>query len=294
MTERPWRGLVSKLGAVFLGAILVVATIGKIGDPVLFVEQIRKEGLDFLVPAYWVALLALVIEMGLGMALLLGIRHRWILWSSGMLVAFFVFLTGRNYYLVLIGERDPAYDCGCFGVFLQRSAGEAFWQDLFLLVPPLVLACLSPAARRMAVPIWKSGVAAVATLAIAVYTMAFVDLPRVEPVLATVPGTPGLLQPADHFAVWVDGIEQTDARVLESDLDLRLAVWSGEWERVLLLDIRTTRVWTVASDQVHWTESGDLQIPPGAAQQPAGDFAVGAEGLSLEFHGRKIQIRTRS
>jgi uncharacterized membrane protein YphA (DoxX/SURF4 family) len=165
--ERPlqtWREPVSKVAAVFLGAILVVATIGKIGDPILFVEQIRKEGLDFLLPAYLVAVIGLAVEMALGMLLVLGVRHRLVLWASGLLVAFFAFLTGRNYYLVLTGQRDPAYDCGCFGVFLQRTATEAFWQDLFLLVPPLVLACLSPSALRAAVPAWKSAVTGLATL----------------------------------------------------------------------------------------------------------------------------------
>ena len=30
--------------------------------------------------------------------------------------------------------------CGCFGNLVQRTPAEAFWQDLLLLVPPLLLA----------------------------------------------------------------------------------------------------------------------------------------------------------
>lgn len=290
---RTWREPVSKVAAVFLGAILVVATIGKIGDPILFVEQIRKEGLDFLLPAYLVAVIGLAVEMALGMLLVLGVRHRLVLWASGLLVAFFVFLTGRNYYLVLTGQRDPAYDCGCFGVFLQRTATEAFWQDLFLLVPPLVLACLSPSALRSAVPAWKSAVTGLATLALVFYTLGFVDLPRHEPILAVASGTPGLLHPAEHFGVWVDGEELPGARVLESDLDLRLVVWGEEWDDLLVLDIRTTQVFTAPKAVTSWLDSGDLQMASDAPMMELGAFEVSPEGLTLTHLGKVIQIRNR-
>ncbi len=291
--EPAWRGTVSRLGAAFLGAILVVATVGKVGDPVLFVEQIRKEGLDFLLPAHVVALVALAVEMGLGIALLLGIRQRLVWGASALLVAFFLFLTGRNYYLVLIGERDPNYDCGCFGVFLQRSATEAFWQDLALLIPPLLLAVLSPRALRTPPAAWQTAAAAAGAAGIVIYTLAFVDLPRREPVLETAGGTPGVLHLADQFLVRVDGSDNEGGQVFESDSDLRLAVQLDGWKELLILDIRTSRVWAVPLERTRRTETGDLEVPPDLPMDEVGDFDVGPEGLTLTYQGNVIQIRNR-
>lgn len=291
--EASWRGLASRLGAAFLGAILVVAAVGKLGDPVLFVEQIRKEALDLFLPAHVVALIGLAVEAGLGLALLLGIRHRWVLGASALLVAFFLFLTGRNYYLVLIGERDPNYDCGCFGVFLQRSATEAFWQDLVLLVPPLLLAALSPRARATAPPMWRSGLAAAGAVGIVLYTLAFVDLPRRELVLEPVGEPSGLLRPAEQFLVQIDGAESQGGQVFESDTDLRLAVQVDGWEDLLILDIRTSQVWKVPLDGTRRTAGGELEIPPDLPLTEIGDFEVGPEGLTLAYQGSTVQIRNR-
>ena len=140
--KSPVARVLSLLGAVFLGGVLLIAALSKAADPGLFAEQIAAEGLDFWWPALWVALLALALETALGFALLLGIRRLWILVPTVLLVAFFLFLTGRAYSQELRGEETPAGSCGCFGHLVERTAAEAFWQDLALLVPPLLLAFL--------------------------------------------------------------------------------------------------------------------------------------------------------
>ncbi len=135
-----WRRSLGYLGGAALGAVLLVAAWAKILDPNAFIEQIRLEGLDFLLPAAAVAFLALALEVGLGTALVLGLRRLWILIPSTLLVAFFLWLTGRNYWLTARGLRDEGASCGCFGNLVDRTPAEAFWQDIFLLVPPLLLA----------------------------------------------------------------------------------------------------------------------------------------------------------
>ncbi|REJ82584.1 MAG: hypothetical protein DWQ36_00860 [Acidobacteria bacterium] len=131
---------VAWLGGAVVGAVLLVGGWAKALDPLAFVEQIRGEGLDFLLPAAVVAAIALLLEFGLGSALVLGIRRLWILIPSALLVLFFLFLTGRTYYKSVQGTLELEAGCGCFGNLVERTPAEAFWQDLVLLVPGLVLA----------------------------------------------------------------------------------------------------------------------------------------------------------
>lgn len=150
-----WRRIASLAGAMVLGAVLLFAGWAKALDPDAFTRQIRNEGLEILLPAAAIALLALAIEFFLGTALLLGVRSRLILWPTTALVAFFVFLTGRTYWNSLQGIEPAEANCGCFGRLVERTPAEAFWQDLLLLLPPLLLAWLvvesTPARRRLLV-----------------------------------------------------------------------------------------------------------------------------------------------
>lgn len=136
----PWLTWVGITGAVFLGGVLIFATYAKVIDPVAFMELVAIEGLDFLLPAWIVAPMALALEAGLGLALMLNLRRLWILIPATALVVFFVYLTGRAYIAHVQGHEDPAASCGCFGNLVERTPSEAFWSDLLLLVPPLILA----------------------------------------------------------------------------------------------------------------------------------------------------------
>lgn len=138
--SRSWRRLVGYLGGFVLGAVLLIAAWAKLLDPVSFATTITAEGLDFLVSAQAVALFAIALEVGLGVALVLGVRRPWILWPSALLVLFFLFLTGRAYWRDLQGVLPTDTGCGCFGNLIERTPAEAFWQDLFLLGIPLALA----------------------------------------------------------------------------------------------------------------------------------------------------------
>ncbi len=174
-TDRPRLNWLGTAGGVFLGLVLLVAVWAKALDPAAFAEQIRVEGLDVLLSAQAVALIALVLEAGLGLALVLGVRRLWILIPAALLVAFFVFLTGRAWWLSAHGLRE-AESCGCFGNLVQRTPAEAFWQDLLLLVPALLLAFVGRN-RSGRFPTARVAVVAVATLAVALFAWKSPELP---------------------------------------------------------------------------------------------------------------------
>jgi uncharacterized membrane protein YphA (DoxX/SURF4 family) len=138
--SRPPLWWIGTIGAVVLGAVLLFAAWAKVLDPDAFVAQIRAEGLDGLLPAQTVAWIALALEAGLGVALLTNLRRLWVLFPTLLLVLFFLFLTGRNFYRAEHGILPPSSSCGCFGNLVERTPSQAFWQDLGLLGAPLLLA----------------------------------------------------------------------------------------------------------------------------------------------------------
>ena len=140
-----WRRFASLAGSVVLGGVLLFAGWAKALDPDAFTRQVRDEGLEIVLPAAAIALFAIAIEFFFGTALLLGVRNRWVLLPTSALVAFFLFLTGRTYWRSLEGIEPPSGSCGCFGRLIERTPAEAFWQDLLLLLPPLILAWLAVA-----------------------------------------------------------------------------------------------------------------------------------------------------
>lgn len=172
----PLRGL-GFLGGFVLGAVLLVAAYAKLLDPLAFVEQIRLEGLDFLGSAEIVGYAALGLEAGLGLALVFGLRRVWVLIPTTLLVGFFLFLTGRTYWLESQGLLEEGSSCGCFGNLVQRTPEEAFWQDMVLLGIPLLLAWLGrPRAFKVFPPV-RTVLVGVTTVAAVVFATQAPDLP---------------------------------------------------------------------------------------------------------------------
>ena len=142
-------------GGWVLGAVLLFAAYAKAIDPEAFAEQIVAEGISSVSLSFAVALVALALEIGLGSALVLGIRRLWVLIPTALLVVFFVFLTGRAWWNDAHGLGEVAA-CGCFGNLVDRTPAEAFWQDLLLLVPPLILCFVGR--DQAAGPPWRRSV----------------------------------------------------------------------------------------------------------------------------------------
>ncbi len=174
---RPLLWWVGTFAGAFLGCVLLFAVWAKMIDPGAFVAQIQTEGLDFLIPAWGVALIALALEAGLGLALLLGLRRKWVLIPATLLVAFFVFLTGRAWWLAAHGLRDAAESCGCFGNLVQRTPSQAFWQDFALLGPALLLAWVGRERRPPLFPPVRTAVAVLGALAAVIFAWKAPELP---------------------------------------------------------------------------------------------------------------------
>lgn len=176
-SPRPLLWWIGTFGGAFLAAVLLFAVWAKAIDPSSFVDQIRTEGLDFLLPARAVALIALALETGLGLLLLLGVRRKWVLIPATLLVAFFLSLTGRAWWLAAHGQRDAAASCGCFGNLVQRTPAQAFWQDLALLIPALFLAWVGRERRPPLFPPKRTAVAMIGTLAVLLFAWKAPELP---------------------------------------------------------------------------------------------------------------------
>jgi len=221
--DRPRLSWLGTAAGVFLGAVLLVAVYAKVLDPSAFAEQIRIEGLDVLLSAQTVALIALVLEAGLGLALLLGIRRPWVLIPAALLVAFFLFLTGRAWWMAAHGLRE-AESCGCFGNLVQRTPAQAFWQDLLLLVPALLLSFLGRD-RSPRFPTARVAFVAVATIGVALLAWKAPDLPlddlatRLRPGVAIAGTCAGEGEDTVCLDTVVPGLKQGKHLVVLADLE---------------------------------------------------------------------------
>ena len=163
-------------GAV-LGGVLLFAVWAKAIDPSSFAEQIHTQKLDFLLPSSGIALIALALETALGLALLLGVRKLWVLIPTALLIVFFLSLTGREWYLASHGLLAAGASCGCFGNLVQRTPAQAFWQDLAMFLPLLLLAFVGREHRPPRFPPVRTAAVAVATLAVLLFAWKAPGLP---------------------------------------------------------------------------------------------------------------------
>jgi uncharacterized membrane protein YphA (DoxX/SURF4 family) len=136
--------LLGTLGGVFLGLVLLVAALLKALDLPAFAQQIQAQGLAGWLggwpSATALAYLALAVEVALGALLCLGVRRLFVLAPAVALTLVFLALTARDAWRDAHGLLAADAACGCFGNLVERTPAEAFQQDLFLLVPALVLA----------------------------------------------------------------------------------------------------------------------------------------------------------
>lgn len=299
--ESNWREGISLAGAVILGAVLVIASIGKVLDPVMFVEQIRKEGLEIFFSANTVALIALAIETVLGAALLLGVRTFWVVAPAAGLSAFFVFLTGRSYWWVLSGARDNSYECGCFGVFMQRTVEEAFWQDITVLLIPLAMILVGSTYKSFKLPMGRTIAAFLAGAFICVWAVAIQGMPPAVPDSGSQMASSGLMgaegidtfEPTGQYALLVGGQEDPSARILESQVSLRLLIISEKIAAPIVLDIRSNQVLQADQAEVEILEGNGASIPLETELMGIGEFNLGSGGLSFEVNGDPVNLISR-
>ncbi|MFQ5929243.1 MAG: MauE/DoxX family redox-associated membrane protein [Acidobacteriota bacterium] len=288
-----WKAILGSLGGRFLGAVLLVAAGAKAVDPGTFAEQIQLEGLDFLLSTRTVLLIALAVETGLGMALIMGVRRLWVLGPTALLVSFFLFLNGRNYWLVLHGLRDESASCGCFGSLLNRTPAEAFWQDLLLLVPPLLLAFGGRQSERRFLTRLRLLLAGITAVAVMMYAGANPDLQFVE-IAAAVAGQSSqerFVRTSDYRLI-IDSREAAEAEIYHSDESVTFLVLSSRLSSPVLLRLRTSAVETVAQAKISRGGDGSITLLPDPVFRPQGEFELTAEGISFTVEGHELLLKS--
>lgn len=286
-----WRGWISLAGALILGAVLLVAGYAKLLEPGAFAEQIRLEKLDFLFSASTVAIIALGLEVGLGVALLLGVRSLWILVPSSALVAFFVFLTGRNYWLVSQGLRDPDATCGCFGSLLERSPSEAFWQDMLLLVPPLLLALFMGRDHWLEFPGKRILVALIAGLITVAFAWNSSDLHFAEEAARIADSVESSdFHLSNRYQLKIDGKTAETTRIYESASNPAILVLGSEIQGGILIDPRDRNVRRL--DDVTGEDSG-FKIEEAESYPSLGEFQLTPKGIAFQLEGREVLLSFR-
>src|SRR5690554_7501468 len=79
------------------------------------------------------ALLLVIVEVLVGVALLIGYFKRLTLWLLLLMIVFFTFLTFYSAYF------NKVTDCGCFGDAIPLTPWESFYKDVVLLVLIIIL-----------------------------------------------------------------------------------------------------------------------------------------------------------
>lgn len=123
------------IARIFVGILFIFSGFIKLNDPVGFGYKLQEyfspEVLDlqFLSPyALLIAIVLVVVEVLLGVALLIGYAKKVTLWLLLAMIAFFTFLTFYSAYF------NKVTDCGCFGDAIPLVPWESFIKDVILLV----------------------------------------------------------------------------------------------------------------------------------------------------------------
>ena len=271
-----------------------MATVAKAVEPGAFAEQIRLEGLDSLLPVTWMVLLALALEAGLGTFLLLGLRRLWVLLPAAGLVGFFVFLTGRNYWLVSQGLRSKEAACGCFGSLLERTPAEAFWQDLLLLVPALLLAFLGRGSASVALPWLRLAISTMVVGLVVGFAGTRPDL-YFSGLAADIAGESAgegerFIRTRDYQLL--QGTEVLEADIYHSAESVTFLVLSPRLSSPVVLRVRTETVQTLGSERIRFSGEESLTLSPDTVFRKEGEFAVDSEGISFAVEGLRLRLRS--
>jgi hypothetical protein len=123
-----WRWWVPRFLAIGVGLVLLAAGVLKGLDIQLFIRQIRDYGIisgrPLLIVSAWGLI---VLECGLGIALIFFYRPRIVMPLSAILFLSFAGVTGWAW---ATGATD---NCGCYGDWIQHTTGQAVIENLVLL-----------------------------------------------------------------------------------------------------------------------------------------------------------------
>lgn len=147
----------SRLG---VGALFVFSGLVKLNDPIgtaikleeyfdVFASDFAGFFELFVPYALVIALLVIVMEVVLGVALLINYQMKLMSWVLLLLMVFFTFLTGYSAIL------NKVTDCGCFGDFIKLTPWQSFNKDLILMVFVLIIFVVQFGVEKAAPRLWK-------------------------------------------------------------------------------------------------------------------------------------------
>lgn len=132
--------LIAQLSRLFVGVLFIISGLVKLNDPMGFSFKLEEYfsssvlNLPFLEPfALTIALILVIAEVLLGVALLLGYRKKLTLGLLFAMIVFFTFLTFYSAYF------NKVTDCGCFGDAIPLTPWGSFTKDVVLLILILII-----------------------------------------------------------------------------------------------------------------------------------------------------------
>lgn len=131
---------ITQLSRIFVGVLFILSGLVKLNDPTGFsfkLEEYFSESvldIPFLLPyALALAIMLVIAEVLLGVALLIGFMRKLTIWLLFVMIVFFTFLTFYSAYF------NKVTDCGCFGDAVPLTPWGSFTKDIILLVLILIL-----------------------------------------------------------------------------------------------------------------------------------------------------------
>lgn len=118
-----------------VGILFIFSGLVKLNDPMGFSFKLEEYfgadvlNLEFLIPyALTFAVVIVIFEVVLGVALLLGYRIKLTIWALVLMILFFTFLTFYSAYF------NKVTDCGCFGDAIPLTPWQSFGKDVILTI----------------------------------------------------------------------------------------------------------------------------------------------------------------
>ena len=132
--------LLTHIARILVGGLFIFSGFVKLVDPIgsqYKFEEYFSEGvlnLEFLIPyALPFAIVLIVVEVVLGVAILIGWKPKLTVWSLLITIVFFTFLTWYSAYY------NKVTDCGCFGDAIKLTPWQSFYKDVLLTILILFL-----------------------------------------------------------------------------------------------------------------------------------------------------------
>ncbi|MEI9917270.1 MAG: BT_3928 family protein [Bacteroidota bacterium] len=130
--------ITDQISRFIVGCLFIFSGLIKLNDPIgtkikmeeyfeVFASDFGSFFEVFIPWALEIAMIMIVLEIVLGVAVLLLYRMNLTTWALLVLMIFFTFLTGYSAIL------NKVTDCGCFGDFIKLTPWQSFWKDIFLM-----------------------------------------------------------------------------------------------------------------------------------------------------------------